>query len=954
MQRAVLKKSMLTILLSVLGGHGADGLAMANAPIGPPALASAHSPKSIESVPEALRPAFLESLANDGVAGKRIDEHGCAMLTAQSLKGCFDERGAHFSSPGTTALTLRLDTVGRGSRQTSVKSAKPVIADNRVTYTHESITEWWRALPVGFEQGFTVAKRPSGEGNLTLALASSETSDLRDGTLAWDKFRYGGLVVTDATGKVVPSTLKNERKGVVLAIDDAQAEFPLSIDPVLWTEQRVTSSDNAVLQLFGWAVAMDAAGTTALISGPFWNDVDPSQPTPVPAPPGAVYVFANTGGVWTQTQKIQPSDSSPGDNFGYALAISGTTAVITSFPEDAYANFPGGNAVYVFTASGGTWTQQQKLVPSDNPPGSASFGYVVAVDGSTIVAGAPGTNGANVAQGAAYIFSLQNGTWTQTQELTQAAGATYDYFGYGVAVHGNVVVVGSGEAAGSKKQVGAAYVYAPSAGTWEQVQKLTPPDGTVYAAFGSAFALDDTTMLVGANYQVVNGINSGAVYVFTQSDGVWTETQELGPSDGQGFGFFGISVALSDGRALIGARQSNAIGKAYLFTSAAGVWTQDQELSASDGVAGDEFGATVALGGNSALVGAPTAGPAWNGVSYFYIEPPPIADILPASLSFAFTTGGSGSGSLSIGNDGGQDLTWAIAEAPANASSGSVVLRGTASRAYESPMALSSSLSFVLDNGSYQEAFGFPSQSIYLNRFSPPAGTGSFTIDSISVMWPQQWNGSASLVGQQVNLVAYYDADGDGDPSNAVRLGGDQVTTIASLDSFVEYTVNFLVPGDGDIYVGFEFTPPQTGYPWTLPVPAQEGNPQDGANSWAISNSGSPVDMNNLGNNTFHNNLKAVGLTKTPLIRATGAVGGCSSPSDISWLSETPANGSVAGGASQDVTLTFDTTGLDPGTYSATLCVTSNDLVNSLIQIPVALTVLAPGDRVFDSGFDEP
>jgi len=259
-----------------------------------------------------------------------------------------------------------------------------------------------------------------------------------------------------------------------------------------------------------------------------------------------------------------------------------------------------------------------------------------------------------------------------------------------------------------------------------------------------------------------------------------------------------------------------------------------------------------------------------------------------------------------------------------------------------------------MDSGSYQEAFGFPSQSIYLNRFSPPAGTGSFTIDSISVMWPQQWNGSASLVGLQANLVAYYDADGDGDPANAVRLGSDQVTTIANLDSFVQYTVNFLVPGSGDIYVGFEFTPPESAYPWTLPVAAQEGNPDDGVNSWVISNQGSAVDMDNLGNNASHVNLKSVALTKTPLIRATGAVGGCSAPAEIPWLSETPANGSVAGGASQDVTVTADTTGLDPGSYSATLCVTTNDPANSLVQIPVSLTVLAPGDRVFASGFEGP
>ena len=80
------------------------------------------------------------------------------------------------------------------------------------------------------------------------------------------------------------------------------------------------------------------------------------------------------------------------------------------------------------------------------------------------------------------------------------------------------------------------------------------------------------------------------------------------------------------------------------------------------------------------------------------------------------------------------------------------------------------------------------SAAIWLNRFAPPAGTGAFTIDSVSILWPQNTGGS--LVGKDINLVAYYDADADGDPSNAVRLGADDILTIDSLDTFIDYAVN--------------------------------------------------------------------------------------------------------------------------------------------------------------------
>lgn len=747
--------------------------------------------------------------------------------------------------------------------------------------------------------------------------------------------------------------------------------------PLVWTEQRVTADDGFGGQCFGWSIAMDSTGTTALVSGPAINGLAMGFPVG-----GSVYVFTNSGGVWTQSQELTAGDGGPGDNFGYAVAISGTTAVVSSMPQDASGNWVGENAAYVFTVSGGMWVQQQKLTASDGVP-EDSFGNTVAVDGSTILVGAyAATVGGNSAQGAVYVFSLQGGTWEQTQKLTAAEGAANDLFGNGVGIRNDVAVVGSLETVTGHSQTGAAYVFAQSGGVWTQVQKLNDPAPSNSASFGQAFALDDTTLLVGAIGQNVGGTMSGAVYVFAQAGGVWTQTQELSPNDGQLLGLFGISLGLDGGRALIGARQFNDIGKAYLFTADGGVWTQADQFSASDGHENDLFGMSVALRGNVALVGAPQNNFP-GGAGYFITDSaaPPAADIAPGSLAFVLPPGGDGSSPLTIGNAGGSDLTWAIAEAATNAPAGSASPRSTAiagsshgeslrinvvalsgrvgprDAAPWSPRSVDGGLSFLVDDGSYENALGLASgfPGIFINRFSPPAGTGAFTIDSISIMWPQDTVGS--LVGEQVNLLAYYDADGDGDPGNALRLGGDDIVTIASVDSFIDYTVNFSVPGDGDIYVGFENIFASGG---VLPAQHPAAMDQNGPlqqRSWIAAMGDSDPDADNLANNAIIGTTDSFGLPSNWLIRAigtTGAVGGgCSDPSDVPWLTESPLNGSVTGGASQDVTVTADATGLSPGAYSAILCVTTNDPANSLIKIPVSLTVTDNNDdAVFQDGFD--
>ncbi|MDN5865578.1 MAG: hypothetical protein L0I62_10285 [Gammaproteobacteria bacterium] len=129
---------------------------------------SAHSDAPL---PAGLRAAFYQALAEDAGASYHLDEDGCATLARQDLTACFDASGAHFT--GAAALGLHLAAWGRGDSLTTVGAVKPAIEGNTVDYAHGNLTEWWRVLPVGFEQGFTIAKRPSGQGELILALTTT-------------------------------------------------------------------------------------------------------------------------------------------------------------------------------------------------------------------------------------------------------------------------------------------------------------------------------------------------------------------------------------------------------------------------------------------------------------------------------------------------------------------------------------------------------------------------------------------------------------------------------------------------------------------------------------------------------------------------------------------------------------------------------------------------------------
>jgi hypothetical protein len=381
-----------------------------------------------------------------------------------------------------------------------------------------------------------------------------------------------------------------------------------SVGSDAWSQQQEFGPFDCT-GFLGYSVALSGDGNTALIGA-----IDAFVGCPVvtgyPHVQGAAFVFTRSGTTWTPQQMLTISDQSA-DCFGWSVALSGdgNTALIGALDHQEPSNVTP-DAAYVFTRSGGTWSQQWELGPFNN-----FFGYAVALssDGNTALVGAPLTSQAPIYpydNGVAYIFTRSGTTWGMQAEL----GYFYDYqnefFGDSVALSGdgNTALIGAYGA-------GVVFVFTRSGTTWGLQQGLSASDPTYGAHFGWSVALsgDGSTALVGADsHQVGSNVYQGVSYLFTRSGTTWGQQQELIASDGAANDHFGISAALSgDGSiAMIGAHQhvvgTTGQGASYLFTRSSTTWGQQQELAASDGASGDYFGWSVALSsdGSTALVGA--------------------------------------------------------------------------------------------------------------------------------------------------------------------------------------------------------------------------------------------------------------------------------------------------------------------------------------------------------------
>jgi len=269
-----------------------------------------------------------------------------------------------------------------------------------------------------------------------------------------------------------------------------------------WTEQAMLNGTSADGDQFGRSVAI--SGDTVVIGA------DEADGAVVNS--GAVYVYTRTAeNSWIEQAKLTASDGSQGDQFGESVAIAGDTIVVGAYKHDEHG--PESGAVYVYTRTGSTWTQQAKLTASDAFAGD-QFGRSVAIDGDTIVVGADNADGTATDSGAVFVFIRLETGWIQQDKLEE--GEAGDNFGFSVAIDGETIVVGSHSANGrDASNSGAVYVYSRTElGTWNKKAKLTANDGDTEDQFGFSVDIAGDTIVVGADLDDDNGDDSGSVYVF--------------------------------------------------------------------------------------------------------------------------------------------------------------------------------------------------------------------------------------------------------------------------------------------------------------------------------------------------------------------------------------------------------------------------------------------------------
>ncbi len=560
------------------------------------------------------------------------------------------QSGALHVSVGSDTWDMTLEGLGYGGAMQPVGTDQTSVSGNRVDCNYGTIDVWYVNGPVGLEQGFNVAPPQSGAtGPLTVALALggdlTAVVNATGGGLTLSRpdhstaLSYTGLVAYDATGKALPASLEvrtaGGRQQLWIDVDAAGARGQITIDPFVKLAE-LTASDGRAGDLFGSSVSI--SGNTVVVGAPdaYATSIYGNSQQ------GEAYVFTEPGSGWanmTQTAILTASDGRAGDLFGSSVSISGNTVVVgapDAYTSPFYGSTQQGEA-YVFTEPGSGWANmtQTAILTESNGRAGDLFGSSVSINGKTVVVGAPDAYTTpfygGTQQGQAYVFTAPGSGWAnmiQTAILNESDGRAGDLFGSSVSISGSTVVVGAPDAYATSfygnSQQGEAYVFTEPGSGWvntTQTAILTATDGRGGDLFGSSVSISGNTMVVGApdatTYSLYGYLQQGEACVFTAPGSGWadmTQTAILTASDGRAGDLFGSSVSISGNTVLIGAPDAYATsfygnsrqGEAYVFTAPGSGWAnmfQTAVLVTLDGRQGDLFGSSVSINGNTMLIG---------------------------------------------------------------------------------------------------------------------------------------------------------------------------------------------------------------------------------------------------------------------------------------------------------------------------------------------------------------
>jgi len=371
-------------------------------------------------------------------------------------------------------------------------------------------------------------------------------------------------------------------------------------------QQLLTADGGAPMDMFGTAV--DASDGTVVVSAP-GRTVGANEGQ------GAVYVYGLSGGSWVPQATLTASDGAAGDLFGTDVALQGDTLVVGAGDRPVDGAGQAGT-VYVFTRSGGVWTQRAELT-APHPVENGWFGNAVCLDGGTLGVGSPGEDGYT---GAAYVFTGSGASWSQQARLTEPVVSDGE-FGGDLAVDGDTLLVSS-----AFKGSNGVFVFTRTGSAWDAGAELTAPGVADGDGFGSSVAISGDVAVVGAAEQPADGVeNVGAVYTLTRQSGVWGSPTRIATPNAAEYGFFGAAVDLADNTLVVGAPGEGVVGVPSCGVAYLGIPTVGPSVRTAGGGPGwHRRPVTLTFSATQADLGAPVrAAQYWiDGVTYMWTGAP--------------------------------------------------------------------------------------------------------------------------------------------------------------------------------------------------------------------------------------------------------------------------------------------------------------------------------------------
>ncbi|MEQ9206454.1 MAG: GC-type dockerin domain-anchored protein [Phycisphaerales bacterium] len=301
--------------------------------------------------------------------------------------------------------------------------------------------------------------------------------------------------------------------------------------------------------------------------------------------------------VLNEVQRLLP----PSGESGTSVAISGDRAIVGTHLDPAI-NVEAGSAT-IYKYDGTSWVKESYLTASDGKAGDF-FGWSVAISGDVAVVGAYKKNGPLAFAGAAYVYRLVGDSWIEERKLVpfSTISSSQGMFGYSVSVSGDRIAIGAHTARFNFSNIGAVYTFRYNGSNWLDEQVILRDDSDTGEWFASAVSISGDKIVAGARYDDDFGSSSGSAYLFHHNGSQWVQQAKLLATDGQSGDQFGWSVSISGNTSVIGARGVNGGGSAYIFNYD-GSWMEVTKLFASDGETTGQFGYSVSIEEDDVIVG---------------------------------------------------------------------------------------------------------------------------------------------------------------------------------------------------------------------------------------------------------------------------------------------------------------------------------------------------------------